>query len=79
MTIKILGMGCANCQKLSENAKTAAEELGIKAKILKVDDIRDIMKYGAMNMPALVVDDNVIASGYVPGVEEIKKLIEQNK
>jgi small redox-active disulfide protein 2 len=79
MIIKILGMGCANCHKLEENTKKAVKDLGIKVEILKVDEIQDIMPYGVMNLPALVIDERVVASGRVPDAEEIKKLIEQNK
>jgi small redox-active disulfide protein 2 len=79
MIIKILGMGCARCHKLEENTKKAAEDLGIEVEILKVDEIQEIMQYGVMNMPALVIDEKVAVSGRVPDTEEIKKLIEQNK
>jgi small redox-active disulfide protein 2 len=79
VNIKILGMGCAKCRKLEENAKKAVKDLGIEVEILKVDEIQNIMPYGAMNLPALVIDEKVVVSGRVPDASEIKKLIEQNK
>ena len=75
MIIKILGTGCSNCKKLEENTKKAVEELGIEATIEKVTDIKDIMKYGVMKTPALVVDEKVKTMGRVPTSEEIKKYI----
>lgn len=75
MEIKILGTGCAKCVKLEELARKAASELGIEAEITKVKDIKDIMSYGVMITPALVVDGEVKVAGKVPSVEEIKKMI----
>lgn len=75
MVIKILGTGCANCRKLEENTKKAVAELGLNAAIEKVTDIKDIMKYGVMKTPALVVDEKVKIMGRVPTAEEIKKYL----
>jgi len=73
MTIKILGSGCPNCQKLEANAKKALEELGLKdAKIEHVYEIDKIVEYGVMSTPAIVVDKEVKAAGRIPDVEEIK-------
>ncbi len=73
--LQILGTGCPKCQKLTENAKTAAIELGIDFEIEKVTDINDIMKFGVMMTPALAVDGEVRVVGKVVSVEEIKELI----
>lgn len=75
MVIKVLGTGCSNCRKLEENTKKAVAELGIDAAIEKVTDIKDIMAYGVMKTPALVVDDKVKIMGRVPSPEEIKKYL----
>uniref|UniRef100_A0A7C5V736 Thioredoxin family protein n=1 Tax=Caldicellulosiruptor owensensis TaxID=55205 RepID=A0A7C5V736_9FIRM len=77
MVIKVLGGGCANCKKLMENAKKAAEELGIEASFEEVKDIEKIMSYGVMRTPALVVDEKLIFSGRVAGVEEIKEVLKK--
>lgn len=74
MIIKILGVGCSNCKKLEENVKEALKELGIEATVEKVEDFKDIMTYGVMQMPALVIDDKVKSSGKVLTVKDIKKL-----
>lgn len=75
MVIKVLGSGCANCKRLEENVKAAVRELGIEATIEKVTDFKDILGYGVMKTPGLVVDERVKAMGRVPTVEEIKKYI----
>ncbi|MGB2819832.1 MAG: thioredoxin family protein, partial [Phycisphaerae bacterium] len=64
--LQILGTGCAKCRKLAENAKAAAEAAGIDYEIEKVTDINEIMKFGVMMTPALVVDGEVKAVGKVP-------------
>ncbi len=72
MKIEVLGMGCQKCATLYVNAKQAAAELGLSAEIVKVENIKDIMNYGVMSTPALVVDGVVKISGKVPGKDEIK-------
>ena len=73
MTIKILGSGCPNCLKLEENAKKAVEELGLKdVQIEHVYDINKIVEMGVMSAPAIVIDNEVKASGRIPDVKEIK-------
>lgn len=73
MVIKILGSGCTNCKKLEENARKAVSEMGIEAVIEKVEDFKDIMAYGVMKTPALVVDEKVKIMGRVASSDEIKK------
>jgi len=75
MNIKILGTGCANCKKLEANVKDAVRELGIDATVEKVENLQDIMAYGVMRTPALVIDEKVKISGRVPTVDDIKKLL----
>ncbi|EYE87352.1 redox-active disulfide protein [Fervidicella metallireducens AeB] len=76
MIIKILGSGCMNCKKLYENAKAAVEETGVEAEIVKVEDFKEIMKYGVMRTPAIVINEKVKAFGKVSTVSEIKTFIE---
>lgn len=75
MNIKILGSGCPNCRKLHENTELALKDLKLEAVIEEVKDIEQIIDYGVMKTPALVVDEQVRSSGRVLGVEEIKKLL----
>ena len=75
MEIKILGTGCTNCKNLEKSTYNAVAELDLKASISKVEDIQQIMRYGVMRTPALVVDEKVILYGRVPSVSEIKELL----
>ena len=73
--VQILGTGCPKCKKLTENADTAAKELGIEYEIEKVSDINDIINFGVMMTPGLAVDGEVKVAGKVVSIEEIKELI----
>ena len=75
MVIKILGSGCPNCVKLEANTKKAVEELGIEAIIEKITDMELIIGYGVMSTPALVVDENVMTYGIIPGIPEIQEIL----
>jgi small redox-active disulfide protein 2 len=75
MIIKILGSGCANCVRLEANTKQALSTLGMEATVEKVTDYGDIASYGVMKTPGLVVDEEVLVSGRVPGAAEIAKLL----
>lgn len=75
MIIKVLGTGCKKCQKTEENIKEAIKELNLDASVEKVEDFRQIMAYGVMTTPAVVVDEKVVVSGKVPSVEDIKKFL----
>jgi len=73
--LQILGTGCPKCKKLTEVTEQAAKELGISYELTKVTDINEIMTFGVMMTPALVVDSTVKVVGKVPSVEEIKKFL----
>jgi len=78
MVIKVLGSGCANCQKLEALATRAIGELGIDAQILKVTDYPEIMAYGVMSTPALVIDEKLVLAGRVPSYDEVVTLLKRN-
>ena len=63
MKIEILGTGCSKCKTLEENAKKAIAQIGGFHEVKKVEDIVEIMNYGVMSTPALVVDGKVKSSG----------------
>lgn len=73
--IQILGTGCAKCKKLADNAEAAAKEAGFDYELVKVTELREIMGFGVMTTPALVVDGKVKVAGRVPEVAELKTLI----
>jgi small redox-active disulfide protein 2 len=78
MIIKILGTGCPKCKKLEENARKAVAELSIDAQIEKVTDLDQIMDYGVMMTPALVIDEKVVASGKILSADDIKQIFNKD-
>lgn len=77
--INVLGTGCPSCITLENNTKKAVEELNLEARINKISDIEDIIGYGVMNTPALVINNKITCSGRVPDVEEIKNMLIKEK
>ncbi len=71
MDIKVLGPGCANCKKLEALVKEVAVEKDIEATFQKVTDYKDIMSYGILRTPGLVVNGKVVSVGRIPSKEEI--------
>ena len=71
LTIKVLGSGCSNCKALEGVARKAVTSLGLEAEIIKVQDYNEIMKYSILSTPALVVNEKVVVSGRVPGVDQV--------
>lgn len=75
MKIKILGSGCMNCQTLEKRMTAALDELKIEASVEKVQSFQDIVAYGVMSTPALVIDEKVVFQGMVPKVEALKDIV----
>jgi small redox-active disulfide protein 2 len=75
MEIKVLGTGCAKCKTLEKQTLQAVEELGLKAEIIKIEDIVEIMNFGVMTTPALAINGKIVVKGKVPSVAEIKELL----
>ena len=75
MVIKVLGSGCKNCKVLEANTIEAVKQMGIVKKKKKVEKIEEIMSYGVMSTPALVVDETVKSMGRVLSPEDIKKFL----
>ena len=73
--IQILGTGCPKCKLLAANVEQAVKELGLEAVVEKVDKIQDIIKFGVMITPALVVDGQVKSAGKVLRADDIKKFL----
>ena len=75
MEIKVLGTGCAGCRTLYETVTQAIAELGISAAIVKEEDIAEILSYGIMTLPGLVVDGRVVSAGRKLSLAEAKELL----
>jgi small redox-active disulfide protein 2 len=77
MEIKVLGPGCVNCHRMEELARTAVRELGIEARVEKISDIQEIMRY-TMSTPGLVINGRLKHSGKpLPNIEKVKTLIKE--
>jgi small redox-active disulfide protein 2 len=75
MNIQILGTGCPKCKKLAEAAEAAAKELQLAYTLEKVTDLNQILTFGVMVTPALVVDGEVRVVGKVPSIEDLKRYL----
>jgi small redox-active disulfide protein 2 len=75
LNVKVLGPGCANCERLEQNTKEAVTRLGQPATVEKVSDVAVMMSYGILRTPALVVNGKVAMSGRVPSPSEILSLL----
>ena len=75
MEIKVLGTGGAGCRTLYETVTQAIAELGISAAIVKEEDIAEILSYGIMTLPGLVVDGRVVSAGRKLSLAEVKELL----
>ena len=79
MEIKILGTGCPKCKTLEKVTRGAVKELGIDADISKEEDIINIMNYGIMHTPGLVINGKVVLSGQVPSFNQVKEILIKNQ
>lgn len=75
MEIKVLGTGCAKCRQLEKTVRQAVDEMGIDAQVEKVTELTDIMSYGIMSTPGLVIDGEVRLAGRLPKLEEMKSIL----
>ena len=75
MEIKILGTGCPKCNALEKVTINVLAELNIAANVSKVEDIMQIMNYGIISTPALVIDEKVVIKGRLPSENEIKEIL----
>jgi small redox-active disulfide protein 2 len=73
MDIKVLGTGCANCKNTIALMNQLAKAKGVTVKLEKVEELRDIMGYGVMSTPGVVIDGKVVHAGGVPTREKIEQ------
>jgi small redox-active disulfide protein 2 len=71
LTIKILGSGCANCKRLEQEVNTALTENGFDFELIKVTDYVDMMAYGILSTPGLVINETLVSAGRIPKREQI--------
>lgn len=73
--IRVLGGGCAKCEKLLANTREAVAAAGAEAEVLYITDFAEIAGYGIMSTPALMIDDKVVSTGKVLKPKDIEKLL----
>ncbi len=71
--IKVLGSGCANCQTTYKLIEEIAAEKGVDVELEKIEDIGQIMSYGVMSTPGVVIDDKVVHAGSVPDRNSVRE------
>lgn len=79
MKIQVLGTGCTKCQLLTQHVITAIKELDIAVEFEKVESIAEIMQFGVMSTPALVINGTIVLTGRIANVQEIKNFIAHYK
>ena len=78
MNIQVLGTGCPKCKALEKAVNDSVSELSLQADVNKVEDIMEIMQFGVMQTPALVINGKVVLSGRIPNSKELKNLLTNN-
>lgn len=75
LTVKILGAGCSNCERLYEVTRRAADSLGAQVEVIKITDFPEMMKYGILQTPGLVVNEELIMVGKVPSLADMTTIL----
>ena len=76
-TIDVLGSGCPNCRRLEANAREAVAIAGVEAEVRHVTDPGDIVAYGVMSTPSLVIDGKVVSAGRIPNAADIARWLSE--
>jgi small redox-active disulfide protein 2 len=71
LSIKVLGPGCENCQKVNDIAHQAAANFGVEVEFEKITNYDDIMKYPILSTPGLVINEKLVCAGRIPTVAEV--------
>lgn len=74
-SVKVLGLGCKSCHLMFENTKAAVKNLGMDIEVEYVTDVQEIMKYGVMSMPGLVINEKAVSAGKVLKSGDIEKIL----
>lgn len=73
MDIKVLGTGCANCRNTIALIEQVAKDKGVPVTLAKVEELREIMGYGVMSTPGVVIDGKVVHAGGVPSRSKVEQ------
>ena len=72
MNVKVLGKGCSNCRNTIKLIEEVAREKGVVIEVVKVEEIQDIMRYGVMSTPGVVIEEQVVHAGGVPSRSKVE-------
>ncbi len=75
--IKVLGSGCKNCETTAKLIRIAAQQAGVEIDLQKVTDMAEIMRYGVMSTPGVVIDEKVVHAGGLPGPDLIRQWVSE--
>lgn len=75
MVVKVLGTECAKCKTAQALVERVVNESGLDIKVIKIDDIMEIMKYNILSTPAIIVDEVIKIKGHVPSEKEVKDIL----
>lgn len=78
LEIKVLGSGCANCQRLERETRQVLDSENIPYTLTKVTEYADIAAYGVMQTPALVINEKVVSTGRIPSHTQILKYVSES-
>ena len=73
--VKVLGAGCKSCHEQYENAKQAVKDMGLSIEVEYITDMKKVMQYGVMSMPAIVVNEKVVSMGKVLKAADVVALM----
>ena len=76
LSIKVLGPGCPNCERLEKIVKKVVATLAIEAEVTKISDYAEIMEYDLLSTPGLVINEQVVSSGRVPSETQVVDFIQ---
>jgi small redox-active disulfide protein 2 len=76
MNVKVLGTGCSNCKKMKALVADVAAEMKVDITIEEVTDVQDILSYGVMQTPGIVINETLIGSGGVPSKEQMRQILQ---
>jgi len=75
--IKVLGTGCRNCETTANLIRIAAEQAGTAIELEKITDIAQIMRYGVMSTPGVVIDGKLVHAGGLPGPDQVRQWVSE--
>ncbi len=77
-SVKILGVGCSKCRTLEAKVRNLITINNLQVEVIKVEDIQEMMGYGIMMTPGLVINEKLKSSGIIPKEEQLLEWLKEN-